>query len=48
MVDGDTLAVEQFMQVYYRWMKTLSQLNELLIEVFEHRLLMRRLRHSRD
>jgi [protein-PII] uridylyltransferase len=38
MVDGDTLAVEQFMQVYYRWMKTLSQLNELLIEVFEHRL----------
>ena len=26
------------MQVYYRWMKTLSQLNELLIEVFEHRL----------
>ena len=38
MVDGDTLAVEQFMQVYFRWMKTLSQLNELLIEVFEHRL----------
>ena len=38
MVDGDTLAVEQFMQVYYRWMKTLSQLNELLIEVFEHQL----------
>lgn len=38
MVDGDKLAVEQFMQVYYRWMKTLSQLNELLIEVFEHRL----------
>ena len=38
VVDGDKLAVEQFMQVYYRWMKTLSQLNELLIEVFEHRL----------
>lgn len=38
MSDGDTLAVEQFMQVYYRWMLTLSQLNELLIEVFEHRL----------
>ena len=38
MVDGDKLAVEQFMQIYYRWMKTLSQLNELLIEVFEHRL----------
>ena len=38
MVDGDKLAVEQFMQVYYRWMKTLSQLNELLIEVFEHRV----------
>jgi len=38
MIDGDKLAVEQFMQVYYRWMKTLSQLNELLIEVFEHRV----------
>ena len=38
MNDGDRLAVEQFMQVYYRWMQTLSQLNELLIEVFEHRL----------
>ena len=38
MADGDKLAVEQFMQMYYRWMKTLSQLNELLIEVFEHRL----------
>ena len=38
MSDGDRLAVEQFMQVYYRWMQTLSQLNELLIEVFEHRL----------
>ena len=38
LIDGDKLAVEQFMQVYYRWMKTLSQLNELLIEVFEHRL----------
>jgi len=38
MEDGDKLAVEQFMQVYYRWMQTLSQLNELLIEVFEHRL----------
>ena len=38
MVDGDKLAVEQFMQSYYRWMKTLSQLNELLIEVFEHQL----------
>ena len=38
MADGDKLAVEQFMQMYYRWMKTLSQLNDLLIEVFEHRL----------
>ena len=36
--DGDRLAVEQFMQVYYRWMQSLSQLNELLIELFEHRL----------
>ena len=38
MEDGDKLAVEQFMQTYYRWMQTLSQLNDLLIEVFEHRL----------
>ena len=32
MEDGDKLAVEQFMQTYYRWMQTLSQLNDLLIE----------------
>ncbi len=34
--DGDRLAVEKYMQVYYRWMQALSQLNELIIELFEH------------
>ena len=38
MTDSDTLAVEQFMQTYYRYMQSLSQLNELLIELFEHSL----------
>ncbi|MFV0476378.1 MAG: [protein-PII] uridylyltransferase [Parahaliea sp.] len=37
--DGDKLAVEQFMQVYYRWALSLSQLNELLIQNFDQAIL---------
>ncbi|MEZ5503202.1 MAG: [protein-PII] uridylyltransferase [Halioglobus sp.] len=37
--DGDKLAVEQFMQVYYRWVQTLGQLNELLIQNFDQAIL---------
>ncbi len=37
--DGDTLAVEQFMQVYYRWAQAISQLNELLMQIFDHSIL---------
>ncbi len=33
--DGDRLAVEQFMQVYYRWAQSLGMLNEVLIQNFE-------------
>ena len=38
-VDGDTLAVEQFMQLYYRWALALSQLNEMLILAFDQAVL---------
>lgn len=39
-VDEDsTLAVEKFMQVYYRWAFTLGELNELLIQYFEEDIL---------
>ena len=37
--DGDRLAVEQFMQTYYRWALSLSQLNELLIQNFDQAIL---------
>lgn len=37
--DGDTLAVEQFMQTYYRWALALGQLNEVLIQNFDQAIL---------
>ncbi|MEM1112434.1 MAG: [protein-PII] uridylyltransferase [Pseudomonadota bacterium] len=37
--DGDRLAVEQFMQIYYRWAGALSQLNEVLIQYFDQAIL---------
>jgi [protein-PII] uridylyltransferase len=37
--DGDKLAVEQFMQVYYRWALALAQLNELLLQTFHEAIL---------
>lgn len=37
--DGDKLAVEQFMQVYYRWAQAISQLNELLMQIFDRSIL---------
>ncbi len=37
--DGDKLAVEQFMQVYYRWALALSHLNEVLIGYFDQAIL---------
>ncbi len=37
--DGDKLAVEQFMQTYYRWALALSQLNEVLIQNFDQAIL---------
>lgn len=38
-VDGDKLAVEQFMQLYYRWALALSQLNEVLMLAFDQAVL---------
>ena len=38
-VDGDTLAVEQFMQLYYRSALSLGQLNEVLIQNFDQAIL---------
>lgn len=35
MVDGEKLAVEQFMQVYYRWTKSINQLSELLMQIYD-------------
>lgn len=37
--DGDKLAVEQFMQTYYRWALSLGQLNEVLIQIFDQEIL---------
>ena len=37
--DGDTLAVEQFMKLYYRWAAALGQLNEVLIQYFDQAIL---------
>jgi [protein-PII] uridylyltransferase len=37
--DGDKLAVEQFMQVYYRWALALGQLNDVLIQNFDQAIL---------
>ncbi|MDX1735525.1 MAG: [protein-PII] uridylyltransferase, partial [Halioglobus sp.] len=37
--DGDKLAVEQFMQVYYRWAIALGQLNEVIIQYFDQAIL---------
>lgn len=37
--DGDRLAVEQFMQVYYRWAQSLGMLNEVMIQNFEQAIL---------
>jgi [protein-PII] uridylyltransferase len=37
--DGDKLAVEQFMQTYYRWALALGQLNDVLIQNFEQAIL---------
>jgi [protein-PII] uridylyltransferase len=39
LVDGDKLAVEQFMQTYYRWALALGQLNEVLIQIFDQAIL---------
>lgn len=38
-VDGDKLAVEQFMQLYYRWALALSQLNEVMMLAFDQAVL---------
>jgi len=37
--DGEKLAVEQFMQVYYRWALALGHLNEVLIQNFDQVIL---------
>ncbi len=37
--DGEKLAVEQFMQTYYRWALALGQLNEVLIQFFDQAIL---------
>ncbi len=37
--DGKRLAVEQFMQTYYRWALSLGQLNEVLIQNFDQAIL---------
>lgn len=39
MVDGEKLAVEQFMQVYYRWAQALAQLRELVLQAFDRQIL---------
>jgi len=38
-VDGERLAVEQFMQTYYRWALVLGRLNEVLIQYFNQSIL---------
>ena len=37
--DGERLAVEQFMKIYYRWALALGQLNEVLIQNFDQAIL---------
>jgi [protein-PII] uridylyltransferase len=37
--DGDKLAVEQFMQTFYRWALALSQLNDVLVQNFDQAIL---------
>jgi len=37
--DGNRLAVEQFMKVYYRWAGALGQLNDVLIQNFDQAIL---------
>ena len=37
--DGDKLAVEQFMQEYFRSVQVLNQLSEVLLRIFDQRLL---------
>ncbi len=37
--DADKLAVEQFMQVYYRWALALAQLNEVIVQYFDQAIL---------
>jgi [protein-PII] uridylyltransferase len=39
LTDGKRLAVEQFMQIYYRWALALGQLNEVLIQNFDQAIL---------
>jgi [protein-PII] uridylyltransferase len=38
-VDGEKLAVEQFMQLYYRWALALAQLSEVLMLAFDQAVL---------
>ena len=38
-VDGERLAVEQFMHTYYRWALALGRLNEVLIQYFDQSIL---------
>ncbi|MEH6516394.1 MAG: [protein-PII] uridylyltransferase [Halioglobus sp.] len=37
--DGERLAVEQFMQTYYRWALSLGRLNEVLVQYFDQAIL---------
>ncbi|MHA7817088.1 MAG: [protein-PII] uridylyltransferase [Pseudohaliea sp.] len=37
--DDEKLAVEKFMQVYYRWALAIAQLNELLLQTFDQAIL---------
>jgi [protein-PII] uridylyltransferase len=37
--DGDKLAVEQFMQTYYRWALALTELNDMLMQLFNEIIL---------
>ncbi len=39
MVDGDKLAVEQFMQAYYRWAQSINQLSELVLQIYDQLIL---------
>lgn len=37
--DGEKLAVEQFMQIYYRWAQAMGMLNEVLVQNFDQAIL---------